>query len=51
MDLIDHISQIAARIPKQIAHIDTEEATKTAFVMRFISALRIRRFQSARSGA
>ena len=39
MDLIDHISQIASRMPKQIAHIGTEEATKTAFVMPFISAL------------
>ena len=33
IDLIEHISQIAARIPKQIAHIGTEEATKTAFVI------------------
>ena len=39
MDLIDHVSQIASRMPKQTAHIDTEEATKTAFVMPFISAL------------
>ena len=39
MDLIDRIIQIAAQIPKQRAHIATEEATKTALVMPFISAL------------
>ena len=30
---------IASRIPKQIDHIQTEEATKNAFIMPFISAL------------
>lgn len=39
MDLIDRIKEISARIPKQNAHIQTEEATKNAFVMPFISAL------------
>lgn len=39
MDLIDRIKEISARIPKQIIHIQTEEATKNAFVMPFISAL------------
>ena len=39
MDLIDRIKEISARIPKQIGHIQTEEATKNAFVMPFISAL------------
>lgn len=39
MDLIDRIKEISARIPKQIAHIQTEEASKNAFVMPFISAL------------
>ena len=39
IDLIGHISQIAARIPKQIAHIGTKESTKTALVMPFINAL------------
>ncbi len=39
MDFIDRINEISARIPKQIDHIQTEEATKNAFVMPFISAL------------
>ncbi len=39
MDFIDRIRDLAARIPKQIAYIQTEEATKNAFVMPFISAL------------
>ena len=39
MDFIDQIEAIAARIPKQIEHIKTEEATKTAFIMPFIQAL------------
>ncbi len=39
MDLIDKIKDIAARIPSQLDHIETEEATKNAFVMPFISAL------------
>ncbi|SES62864.1 hypothetical protein SAMN05216326_10124 [Nitrosomonas marina] len=39
MDLIDRIKEIASRIPKQISHIQTEEATKNAFVMPFIGAL------------
>lgn len=39
MDLIDRMREISARIPKQISHIQTEEATKNAFVMPFISAL------------
>ncbi|MCW7753651.1 type I restriction enzyme HsdR N-terminal domain-containing protein [Desulfobotulus sp. H1] len=39
MDLIDKIKDIASRIPKQIEHIQTEEATKNAFVMPFINAL------------
>jgi len=39
MDLIDRIKEIATRIPKQISHIQTEEATKNAFVMPFIGAL------------
>jgi len=39
MDLIDRIKDIAVRIPKQIDHIETEEATKNAFIMPMISAL------------
>ena len=39
MDLIDKIKDLASRIPKQIEHIKTEEATKNAFIMPFISAL------------
>ena len=39
MDLIDKINGIASRMPKQIDHIKTEEATKNAFIMPFISAL------------
>lgn len=39
MDLIDRLEKIAKRIPKQLEHINTEEATKTALVMPFLSAL------------
>lgn len=39
MDLIDRIQDIASRIPKQQEVIQTEEATKNAFIMPFISAL------------
>ena len=39
MDFIEKIQEIAQRIPKQIVHIQTEEATKNAFVMPFIQAL------------
>ena len=39
MDLIDRIKDIASRVPKQMPHIQTEEATKNAFIMPFISAL------------
>ena len=39
MDLIDRLRQISARIPKQIDHLQTEEATKNALVMPFIVAL------------
>lgn len=39
MDLIDQLKAIAARIPQQIPHTQTEEATKNAFVMPFIRAL------------
>ena len=39
MDFIDQIRVIAARIPKQMEHIRTEEATKNALVMPFIKAL------------
>jgi tetratricopeptide (TPR) repeat protein len=39
MDLIDRIKDLASRIPKQVEHIQTEEATKNAFIMPFINAL------------
>jgi hypothetical protein len=39
MDFSDRIRELAARIPRQIEHIQTEEATKNAFVMPFIAAL------------
>ena len=39
MDFIDRIREISARIPKQLDHIQTEEATKNALVMPFLSAL------------
>lgn len=39
MDFIDKIHELAARIPNQIEHIQTEEATKNAFVLPFITAL------------
>ena len=39
MDLIDRIKELSIRIPNQLEHVKTEEATKNAFVMPFISAL------------
>ncbi|MDX9990271.1 type I restriction endonuclease [Thiothrix unzii] len=39
MDLIDRLNQISSKIAKQKNSIATEEATKTAFIMPFISAL------------
>lgn len=39
MDLIDRLNQIASKITKQKDSISTEEATKTAFIMPFITAL------------
>lgn len=39
MDFIEKIQDIAQRIPKQIEYIQTEEATKSAFIMPFIQAL------------
>lgn len=39
MDLIDRLNQLASKISKQKNSIATEEATKSAFVMPFISAL------------
>lgn len=39
MDLIDRMKDIASRIPKQMEYTQTEEATKNAFIMPFISAL------------
>lgn len=39
MDFIEKIQEISHRIPKQLDHINTEEATKSALVMPFIQAL------------
>ncbi len=39
MDLIDKLREISTRLPKQVEHLHTEEATKNALVMPFISAL------------
>jgi hypothetical protein len=39
MELIDNLKDISAKIDKQASNIKTEEATKTAFVLPFISAL------------
>lgn len=39
MDFSDRIRELAARIPRQVEHIQTEEATKNAFIMPFIAAL------------
>ena len=39
MDFIDKIRELSARLPKQLEHIHTEEATKNALIMPFISAL------------
>lgn len=39
MDFIDRIQALAVQVPKQIEHIQTEEATKSALIMPFINAL------------
>lgn len=39
MDLVGQLRQLAERFPKQLPHISTEEATKNALVLPFISAL------------
>ena len=39
MDFIDKIREFASRIPNQLGHIQTEEATKNALVLPFITAL------------
>jgi len=39
MDFIEKVQDIGHRIPKTIDHIQTEEATKSAFILPFIQAL------------
>ena len=39
MDLADSLGQLSARIPQQLAHVATEEATKNALVLPFINTL------------
>ena len=39
MDLIERMREISNQAPRQLAYIQTEEATKNAFVMPFIQAL------------
>jgi hypothetical protein len=39
MDLVDHLLQIAARIPSQLPHLLTEEATKNALVLPVLNGL------------
>lgn len=39
MDLVDKLRELAGRLPRQLEHIQTEEATKSALVMPFIAAL------------
>ncbi len=39
MDFIDKLGELAAQIPKDLEYIRTEEATKTALILPFISAM------------
>ena len=39
MDLIDRIQELGSRIPESMQHIQTEEATKVAYIQPFIRAL------------
>ena len=39
MDFIDQIQALSTKVDRQRAHIQTEEATKNAFVLPFIGAL------------
>ena len=39
MDFIDTIKELSAKIQREIEHINTEEATKTAWVMPFLNSL------------
>jgi len=46
VDFADRIRELAGRIPAQIEHIASEEATKNALVLPFISALGYNVFDS-----
>lgn len=39
IDLIDRLRELSSRIPRQLEHMQTEEATKNALVLPFIAAL------------
>ena len=39
MDLKDKLDELSARIKRQLEHVETEEAVKTAFVLPFLNAL------------
>lgn len=39
MDLKDKLDELASRIKRQLEHVKTEEAVKTAFVLPFLNAL------------
>ncbi len=39
VDLIDALQALSARIETQLAHVQTEEATKNALILPFINAL------------
>lgn len=39
MEMMARIRELAARVPKQLPLINTEEATKNALVLPFLSAL------------
>jgi len=39
MDLAPQLQQLSERIPRQLPHVTTKEATKNSLVLPFISAL------------
>tara|TARA_R110000850_G_scaffold271198_1_gene405196 strand:+ start:3171 stop:4259 length:1089 start_codon:yes stop_codon:yes gene_type:complete len=39
MDLKDKLDELAGRVKRQLEHVETEEAVKTAFILPFLNAL------------
>lgn len=51
MDLKDKLDELSGRIKRQLEHVKTEEAVKTAFILPFFKRSWLRRLQPSRSGS